>query len=132
MGATDAYWVTPNQIKQEWSVRGIGRHGAFAVTGKRNWLRNIPLKLAIGLITDDSAKFVGGPITAVAAKTNIYVVIVPGDVTGKNNSYKIPSNTHVKRNKEQREKIGKLSIEQEQNSCHLPKPDGAPNLSGKF
>ena len=87
-------------------------HGAFAVNGKRNWMRNVPLKLAIGLVEGEKTRFVGGAVDAVQAKTKTYVTLVPGDETGKEFLKKILKALTLKLPKEQREKISKTSIEQ--------------------
>lgn len=83
LGSVDVYWVKPDQLRKGGSSGEYVPHGAFVVTGKRNWLRNVPLKLAIGVIVNDEASFVSGPEESVKAKTNCYVLLVPGDVAGK-------------------------------------------------
>ena len=87
-------------------------HGAFAVVGKRNWTRSVPLKLAIGICVDEETCFVGGPLDAVKAKTKTYVVLVPGDLAGKELLKQILKSLMLKLPKEQRERAGKTSIEQ--------------------
>jgi hypothetical protein len=86
-------------------------HGAFAVNGKRNWMRNVPLKLAIGVVEDEKTRFVGGAVDAVQAKTKNFVTLVPGDETGKEFLRQILHALTLKLPKEQREKISKASIE---------------------
>jgi len=49
---------------------------------------------------------------SVKAKTKIYVVILPGDYQGKEFLKQVMRSLVVKVSKEQREKIGKTSIEQ--------------------
>ena len=87
-------------------------HGAFAVTGKRNWMRGTPLKMAIGVVYDEEqAKFIGGPVDAIKSKTKAYVVLSPGDLTGKDLLKIVLRSLTLKFPKEQREKMGKTSIE---------------------
>ena len=54
--------------------------GAFMIYGSRNYIRNVPLEIAIGLVkNDDQIQIIGGPPQAVAKQTRIYVRIVPGN-----------------------------------------------------
>ncbi|MEM2648127.1 MAG: fibronectin-binding domain-containing protein, partial [Candidatus Bathyarchaeia archaeon] len=49
--------------------------------GSRNYIKNVPLEVAIGIKRDDGGvKVIGGPVSAVSKQTSIYVRIVPGDV----------------------------------------------------
>jgi predicted ribosome quality control (RQC) complex YloA/Tae2 family protein len=112
-GAVDVYWVRPSQLSKTGpSGESVG-HGAFVVRGERNWQRDMPLKLAIGVIIgpDGSVKFVGGPVASVQAKTQAYVIIVPGESTGKELFRRILSALAEKTNKEVREKMLKASVE---------------------
>ncbi|MBN1357681.1 NFACT family protein [Candidatus Bathyarchaeota archaeon] len=111
-GSADVYWVEPKQLTKSGPSGEYVPHGAFAVNGKRNWMRNAPLKLAIGVVEDEKTRFVGGAVDAVQAKTKNYVTLVPGDETGKGFLKKILQALTLKLPKEQREKISKTSIEQ--------------------
>lgn len=113
LGAVDVYWVKPDQLSKTGPSGEYVAHGAFAVMGKRNWMRGVPLKMAIG-VTDEGGelRFVGGPVNAVKAKAKAYVVSVPGDITGKELLKKILQSLAAKLPKEQREKVAKTSIEQ--------------------
>jgi hypothetical protein len=55
---------------------------------------------------------VGGPVDAVKAKTQAYVTIVPGDLAGKELLKQVLRALMFKLSKEQRERLGKTSIEQ--------------------
>jgi predicted ribosome quality control (RQC) complex YloA/Tae2 family protein len=111
-GSADVYWVKLDQLRKSGPSGESVPHGAFAVVGKRNWMRSVPLKLAVGTIVDEEASFVGGPVDAVKAKTRTYVVLVPGDLAGKELLKQILKSLMLKLPKEQREKAGKTSIEQ--------------------
>ena len=75
----DAYWAYPNQVtKQAPSGEYLGK-GAFMVYGKRNWLRGLPLKLAVGVINYEGEDYVVcAPVDAIKAHTSKYIVIRPG------------------------------------------------------
>ena len=111
-GSVDVYWVKLDQLSKSGPSGESVPHGAFAVVGKRNWTRSVPLKLAIGIIVNEETCYVGGPVDAVKAKTKTYVILVPGDMQGKELLKQILKSLMLKLPKEQREKAGKTSIEQ--------------------
>jgi len=111
-GSADVYWVKVDQLSKSGPSGESIPHGAFFVVGKRNWYRNTPLKLAIGIAIDDETTFVGGPIDSVKAKTKTYIILQPGDYQGKELLQMIMRSITAKLSKEQREKAGKTSIEQ--------------------
>lgn len=111
-GSVDVYWVNLDQLSKSGPSGEFVPHGAFAVVGKRNWMRSVPLKLAVGIIVNEETCFVGGPVDAVKAKTKTSVVLVPGDLAGKELLKQILRALMLKLPKEQREKAGKTSIEQ--------------------
>ena len=111
-GSVDVYWVKVNQLSKSGPSGESVPHGAFFVVGKRNWMRNTPLKVAVGMIVGEETAFVGGPVQAVKTKTKTYVVVLPGDTSGKELLKQILKTLMLKLPKEQREKAGKTSIEQ--------------------
>jgi predicted ribosome quality control (RQC) complex YloA/Tae2 family protein len=111
-GSADVYWVKPSQLSKSGPSGEYVPHGAFAVSGKRDWMRSMPLKLAVGVVGNGKVSFIGGPVEAVKAKTKAYVTIMPGDLSGKEFLKQILQALMVKLPKEQREKAGKASIEQ--------------------
>jgi predicted ribosome quality control (RQC) complex YloA/Tae2 family protein len=110
-GSADMYWVKPSQLTKSGPSGESVPHGAFAVNGKRNWIRNVPLKVAIGVVGGKKTRFVGGAVDAVKAKTEAYVTLVPGDVAGKELLQQILQALTLQLPKEQREKVGKAAIE---------------------
>jgi NFACT protein RNA binding domain len=111
-GSADVYWVKPDQLAKSGPSGESVPHGAFFVVGKRNWLRNIPLRTSVGIIVNEETNFVGGPVDAVKTKTKSYIVLQPGDNQGKELLKQIMKSLMLKLTKEQREKTGKTSIEQ--------------------
>ena len=113
-GSVDVYWVKPEQLSKGGpSGESVG-HGAFVVRGQRNWMRGLRLELAVGIVVDANGtiQFVGGPVEAVKAKTEAYVTIVPGDLTGKELLKLVLKALASKVSKEMRGKISKASIEE--------------------
>ena len=82
-GSADVYWVKVDQLSKSGPSGESVPHGAFAVVGKRNWTRSVPLKVAVGIIVNEETCFVGGPVDAVKAKTKAYIVLAPGDSHGQ-------------------------------------------------
>jgi len=125
-GSADVYWVKPDQLAKSGPSGESVPHGAFFVVGKRNWLRNMPLRTAIGIIVNEETSFLGGPVEAVKAKTKSYIVLLPGDNQGKELLKQIMKSLMLKLTKEQREKTGKTSIEQIRE--YVPYTKGTINL----
>jgi predicted ribosome quality control (RQC) complex YloA/Tae2 family protein len=111
LGSVDVYWVKPDQLSKTGPSGEYVPHGAFAVVGKRNWRRGVPLNVAVGIVEDGEASFVGGPADAVKAKAKAYVTLRPGDVTGRELLKQVLHALAVKLPREQREKVAKASIE---------------------
>ncbi len=113
VGTVDVYWVKPDQLSKSAPSGESIPHGAFFVVGKRNWTRSVPLRLAVGAVAgEEGVVFIGGPIDSVKAKTKVYIVIVPGDLSGKAILTQVLRTLMFKLSKEQRELAGKTSIEQ--------------------
>jgi predicted ribosome quality control (RQC) complex YloA/Tae2 family protein len=112
LGTADVYWVKVDQLSKSGPSGESVPHGAFFVVGKRNWMRNVPLRVAVGIIVGEETSFVGGPVDSVKAKTKAYIVILPGDTVGKDLLKQILKSLMLKLSREQREKAGKTSIEQ--------------------
>ena len=113
VGSADIYWVKVDQLSKSGPSGESVPHGAFFVVGKRNWMRNTPLKTAIGVMVDgDNACFIGGSVDTVRVKSKSYVVIVPGDYQGKELLKMVLKTLMLKLSKEDKEKLGKTSIEQ--------------------
>lgn len=112
--SVDVYWVKPEQLSKGGpSGESVGR-GAFVVRGERNWMRGVPIRMAVGVAFDEEtgvARIGGGPVEAVKAKTTAHVVIVPGDVSGKELFKRVLRSLAEKVSKELREAILSLSVE---------------------
>ncbi len=109
----DVYWIKPEQLSKKAPSGEYLRRGGFAVRGRRNWMRGTPLRLAVGVVKDQSgeAVFVGGPVDAVKDKTNAYVIVVPGDLKGKELFSRILEILKEETPKKMLEKISKASAE---------------------
>jgi predicted ribosome quality control (RQC) complex YloA/Tae2 family protein len=74
-----AYWVLPEQVSKQAESGEFLPRGAFVIRGKRNYVHDLPVRLAIGEVEiEGHRKIMGGPISAVAARSKRYVVLAPG------------------------------------------------------
>jgi predicted ribosome quality control (RQC) complex YloA/Tae2 family protein len=82
LGTIDVYWVKPEQVSKSPSSGQYIQRGAFIIRGTKNYIRNIPLQITIGIKTEEEyMKIIGGPVEAIAKQANAYVKIVPGKLT---------------------------------------------------
>lgn len=82
----DVYWVYPEQLSKSGESGEYVPRGAFVIRGRRSWIRNTPLRMAVGVSFDEetgSLSFISGPVDAVKARTKAYVVVAPGNIEGK-------------------------------------------------
>jgi predicted ribosome quality control (RQC) complex YloA/Tae2 family protein len=74
-----AYWVLPEQVSKQAESGEFLPRGAFVIRGKRNYVHDLPVRLAIGEVEiEGHRKIMGGPVSAVAARSKRYVVLAPG------------------------------------------------------
>jgi predicted ribosome quality control (RQC) complex YloA/Tae2 family protein len=112
--SADVYWVKPNQLSKGGPSGGYVPRGAFVVTGKRNWLRGVPLTVAVGAVVEENGRvgFVGGPLEAVRARARVFTRVVPGEQSGKELFRHVLKALAGKMPKEQRERVLKVSVEE--------------------
>ena len=79
LGSVEVYWVKPEQVKK----LGNEPTGTFSITGSKNYLKKIKLRLAIGADLDEKEPIIG-PVKSVAEKCDYYVTIIPGNTPAKN------------------------------------------------
>jgi len=81
VAALDAYWVWGKQVSKSPPPGQYLRTGSFMVYGKRNYIRAVPLKLAIGveIIENKYYTVIVGPESLVRGRSIAYFLLVPGD-----------------------------------------------------
>jgi predicted ribosome quality control (RQC) complex YloA/Tae2 family protein len=80
MAAIDVFWVYGEQVSKTPPSGEYLKKGSFMIYGKKNYIKNVRLQLAIGLIkSEEGLKVMTGNIDNVSSKTDTYVVISPGD-----------------------------------------------------
>lgn len=77
-GSQDVYWVHPDQVSKTPQSGEFVTRGAFIIRGTRNYLRGIPLKIAVGIVDYEGERIMAGPEDAVAKYSENYVVLKPG------------------------------------------------------
>jgi hypothetical protein len=85
LSALDVYWIHPEQVRKSPPSGEYLARGSFMIYGPRNYLRNVPLRLAIGMkVFDHEIQVIGGPPSAIATYSSYFVEIMPGrEKTGK-------------------------------------------------
>ena len=74
-----AYWVLPEQVSKQAESGEFLPRGAFVIRGKRNYVHDLPVRLAVGEVeVEGHRKIMGGPVSALAARSTRYVVLMPG------------------------------------------------------
>lgn len=76
VGVADVFWVNPDQVTKEAKAGEFIAKGAFMVYGKKNFIRGVNLKLAIGVMKDGSV--MSGPLNAVKKHCEKYLNIDQG------------------------------------------------------
>ena len=74
----DVYAATPQQVSKTPESGEYISRGSFVVRGEREYFRNVPLAVAIGLQREPELAVIGGPPSAVASRTDIFLVLKPG------------------------------------------------------
>ena len=75
-GGGDAYWVKPDQVTKEAPSGEYLKKGAFAIKGKRNYIRSVSIKLTIGI--NSEGKIMCGPDVPIEKHTVKNIKIMPG------------------------------------------------------
>jgi len=79
LASGSAYWVLPEQVSKQAESGEFLPRGAFVIRGKRNYCHDLRVRMAVGVVeVEGHRKIMGGPVTAVAARSTRYVVLAPG------------------------------------------------------
>ena len=74
----DVFWVHPDQVSKTPESGEFLPKGSFVIRGHRNFIRGARVKLAIGIVDYEGKRIMAGPIEALEAHCENYVVIKPG------------------------------------------------------
>lgn len=85
----DVYAARPDQVSKTPESGEYVARGAFIVRGERQYFRNVPLGVAIGLAMEPEVAVIGGPSGAVAARTGVRVELRPGQFEPNDTARKV-------------------------------------------
>jgi predicted ribosome quality control (RQC) complex YloA/Tae2 family protein len=76
--STDVYAADPSQVSKTPESGEYVSRGAFIIRGERQYFRDVPLSISIGLQRSPEIAVIGGPPEAVTARTGLFVTLKPG------------------------------------------------------
>ena len=74
----DVFWVHPDQVSKTPESGEFLPKGSFVIRGHRNYIRGARVKLAIGIVDYEGKRIMVGPIDALEAHCENFVVLKPG------------------------------------------------------
>lgn len=86
----DCYWIKSEQVTKTPESGEYLRKGAFVIRGERNYFKDIPLGIAVGLeLKGGETRVIGGPASAVRNNGDYILEIIPGKFNQNDVSKKI-------------------------------------------
>lgn len=75
----DAYWVNMDQVSKTPQSGEFLKKGSFVIRGKKNFIRNVPVLVGLGIVDyDNDKRIMSGPVECVKRMTDKFVIIKPG------------------------------------------------------
>ena len=75
----DAYWVTLDQVSKTPQTGEYLKKGSFVIRGRKNFIRNVPVLIAIGIVDyDDDKRIMAGPVQCLEKMCDNFVIVKPG------------------------------------------------------
>ncbi|MEM2109177.1 MAG: ribosome rescue protein RqcH [Candidatus Odinarchaeota archaeon] len=128
-GGVDVYYIKPEQISFSPPSGQYLPKGSFIINGPRNYVRNQPLNLMLGIIFKDGHPIpVCGPPTAIMKLTKINVPLRIGDLSTGKIAKKIKEYITRIASEEERMIIEELSLDEIQNIL----PPGGSDIAVKI
>src|SRR5215217_7824953 len=92
LSSADAYWVMPEQVKKGAPTGQFLPKGSFVIEGKRNYLKGVELRLAIGIMQlNNNRETLCGPEEAIKKCSIFYAVLLQGGMDPMNAAKKAKS-----------------------------------------
>ena len=85
----DCYWVKAEQVTKTPESGEYVKKGAFIIRGERNYFKDVPLGIAVGLELKGETRVIGGPASAVRKQGDYILEVVPGTFNQNDISKKI-------------------------------------------
>lgn len=74
----DVYWVHPDQVSKTPEPGEFVAKGSFIIRGNRNYVRGAKVQIAIGIVDYEGKRIMAGPVEALEAHCENFVVLKPG------------------------------------------------------
>ncbi len=111
--AADAYWVTSDQVSLSAPSGEFLPKGAVMVRGERNYLRNNPVRIAIGVIIEEGFPIIiAGPESTIRKKTKVFFIITPGKMKVSDAAKRLRADFSERVPSEFQSKVRALSIDE--------------------
>ena len=92
LSSADAYWVMAEQVKKGAPTGQFLPKGSFVIEGKRNYLKGVELRLAIGIMQlNNRETLLCGPEEAIKKCSIFYAVLLQGGMDPMNAAKKVKS-----------------------------------------
>ncbi|AEH60292.1 Fibronectin-binding A domain protein [Methanosalsum zhilinae DSM 4017] len=75
--AGDCYMVKPEQVSKTPESGEYLKKGSFVIRGERNYFKNVPMRVAVG-IEKDTPRVIGGPVSAITKWGEHIIELIPG------------------------------------------------------
>lgn len=85
----DCYWVKSEQVTKTPESGEYIKKGAFVIRGERNYFKDVPLGVAVGLELKGETRVIGGPVSAVRKHGDYILELTPGKFNQNDISKKI-------------------------------------------
>ena len=92
LSSADAYWVMAEQVKKGAPTGQFLPKGSFVIEGKRNYVKGVELRLAIGIMQlNNRETLLCGPEEAIKKRSIFYAVLLQGGMDPMNAAKKVKS-----------------------------------------
>jgi len=80
LASASAFWVAPDQVSKAGASGEFVPRGAWVIHGTKNYLRDLPLELALGpIVYDGEERWTCAPPSAVRSRGTVRVLLAPGE-----------------------------------------------------
>ena len=114
LGKVDVFAVRPEQVSKSPPSGMSLATGAFAITGPREWFRDVELKMSMGVIIDretSRAEVIPGPVMAMRTFAKYFVTLQPGDMPAEQLAQEIKNKLAYKSNPEERPLVEQIQVD---------------------
>jgi predicted ribosome quality control (RQC) complex YloA/Tae2 family protein len=92
LSSADAYWIMSEQVKKGAPTGQFLPKGSFVIEGKRNYIKGVELRLAIGIMQlNNRETLLCGPEEAIKKRSIFYGVLLQGGMDPMNAAKKVKS-----------------------------------------